>query len=124
MESHLRAIGIIHIILNSLHILCLLMVPLLITLIPLPDNFYFPGESWVFLFIAVILFFIFIFSILGIIGGIALLKRKKWSKVLVLVASAAAALSFPFGTALAVYSFWAILNEKSPSYFTADSTSV
>jgi hypothetical protein len=45
-------------------------------------------------------------TIPGIIGGIGLLRRWKWSRYLVMIANALHILSFPLGTALGVFSFW------------------
>jgi hypothetical protein len=51
---------------------------------------------------AVIVFF----SIPSIVGGIALLNGKKWALILLLILGCFKLFSFPFGTALGIYSIW------------------
>ena len=53
----------------------------------------------------------------GIIGGIGLLKRKNWARILILIVAAIDLLDIPFGTALGVYSFWVLLQDESAQVF-------
>lgn len=46
------------------------------------------------------------------ISGYALLKRKPWARKIGIVAGVLAALTFPFGTALCVYTLWFMFGEK------------
>ncbi len=56
----------------------------------------------------------------SIVAGIGLLKRKEWARILTLILSCLAVFNFPIGTAIAVYSFWVLLNnETSPLFATA-----
>jgi hypothetical protein len=64
--------------------------------------------------IAVILL---ILSIPGIIAGIGLLKFQQWARILAMVMAALHVLSFPFGTALAIYTFWVLLNPQTTPLF-------
>lgn len=69
-----------------------------------------------------------VLSIPGIIAGIGLLKRKEWARILTLILSALDLFNFPLGTALGIYSIWALVqpevmvefkksnNNLSPSY--------
>jgi len=61
--------------------------------------------------------FLFLVSIPGIIGGIGLLKYQPWSRILVLIISCLELLNIPFGTAMAVYSGWVLLNDKTAELF-------
>ncbi|MCD6353923.1 MAG: hypothetical protein J7L95_00080, partial [Prolixibacteraceae bacterium] len=56
----------------------------------------------------IVVVLIVILSIPGIIAGIGLLKRKEWARILTLIISALNLFSFPFGTAVGVYSIWAM----------------
>jgi hypothetical protein len=47
----------------------------------------------------------------GIIGGWALLTGRSWGRPLVLVLGALHLLNIPFGTALGIYTLWALLHE-------------
>lgn len=53
----------------------------------------------------------------GIIAGAGLLRFKPWARVLALIIAAFHLFNFPFGTALAVYAFWALLSRESASIF-------
>ena len=46
------------------------------------------------------------------ISGYALLKRKRWARRIGIVAGVLAGLTFPFGTALCVYTLWFMFGEK------------
>ena len=46
------------------------------------------------------------------ITGYALLKRKPWARKIGIVAGVLAGLTFPFGTALCVYTLWFMFGEK------------
>ena len=49
----------------------------------------------------------------SIIGGIGLLMHRSWARILTLIVSAMDLLSVPFGTALAIYSFWVLLQPQT-----------
>ena len=59
--------------------------------------------------------FLIIFSIPEIIGGIGLLKRRPWSRILMLVVSVFDLLNIPIGTAIGVYTLWVLLQDKTIS---------
>lgn len=66
--------------------------------------------------------FFAIISVPGIIGGVGLLKRKEWARILVIIISALDLLNFPLGTALGVYSIWALVQPEIITEFkTSDS---
>ena len=46
------------------------------------------------------------------VAGYALLKRKKWAKAAGVVSAILEAMSFPFGTALCVYTLWFLFSEQ------------
>jgi hypothetical protein len=50
-----------------------------------------------------------LFSIPGIIGGIAILQRARWSRIFMIVLSAFKLIDIPFGTALGIYTIYALL---------------
>jgi len=60
--------------------------------------------------VAIIMFFV---SIPGIVGGIGLLKRLSWARILVLVISVLHLFRIPIGTALGIYSIWVLTNEET-----------
>ena len=58
-----------------------------------------------------------LFSIPDIIGGIGLLKRKSWARILIIIVSCIDLLSIPFGTAVGIYSLWVLLHDDTVKYF-------
>jgi hypothetical protein len=57
--------------------------------------------------------FLVIISIPGIIGGIGLLKRREWARILVLIISALNLLNIPIGTAVGAYSIWVLVQRET-----------
>jgi hypothetical protein len=54
-----------------------------------------------------------IMSLPSVIGGWGLLKGKSWSRVLVIVLGCLQLLGFPVGTAIGIYSLWALTNPEA-----------
>lgn len=54
-----------------------------------------------------------LFTVPAIAGGYGMLRQKRWARKFVLVSAAVAALNVPFGTALAVYTFWFLLGSRA-----------
>lgn len=52
-------------------------------------------------------------SLPGIIGGIGLLKRKRWSRILLMIANAISLLNFPIGTALGIFTFILLTKDEA-----------
>lgn len=112
MEQHIRILGIVTIIYYGLQALVVLVIlPLFWGISLLADD---PAASGIMGSIgAFITTVILILTVPGIIGGIGLLYRKSWARLLVLVFNALHLLSFPLGTALGIYSFWVLLNDET-----------
>ncbi len=50
---------------------------------------------------------------LKIVGGIALLQRRPWARILVLILSFLSLIMFPFGTAYGVYAIWVLMKDDT-----------
>jgi hypothetical protein len=61
--------------------------------------------------------FLVVLSLPGIIAGIGLLKFRPWARILAIIIGVLHLLSFPFGTALGVYTLYVLLNAEAPSIF-------
>ncbi len=69
-------------------------------------------------FVAVFtLCFISLFSIPGIIAGIALLKEWGWARVFTMIIAVFSLFNIPVGTAIGVYTFWVLMQPGAESYF-------
>jgi phage shock protein PspC (stress-responsive transcriptional regulator) len=53
----------------------------------------------------------------GIIGGMGLLKKQPWARVLVLVLGIINLINIPFGTALGIYTIWVLTNKETEALF-------
>jgi hypothetical protein len=75
-----------------------------------------PPAAFFWLLFGFITFIYFLLSVPSLVAGYAMLKRKTWARVAGIVASIVAALSFPFGTALCVYSLWFFFGEAGKAF--------
>jgi hypothetical protein len=57
--------------------------------------------------------FVAVLSLPNIICGWGLLKHKSWSRVLALVLGCLHLISFPFGTAVGIYSLWVLTKPEA-----------
>lgn len=64
---------------------------------------------------SVVAFFLLLVSAPGLIGGIGLLQRRSWSRILVIVLGCLNLLNIPVGTALGIYTLWALTKPESQS---------
>ena len=110
-QDHNKVIGIMHLIWGGFNTLVTLIVfPIIIAVMgPLLRSDPNAPPELVSIFTAVMVA-VFVLSLLlslpPLLAGYAMLKRKPWAKVMSIVAACFEALSIPFGTALAVYTFW------------------
>ena len=61
--------------------------------------------------------FLILTSIPEIIGGFGLLKRKPWSRVLILIIAVLDLIFIPIGTFIGIYALWVLLNEDTAKLF-------
>ena len=52
-----------------------------------------------------------------VIVGVPLRQRKPWARVIALMLGSVDLLLLPYGTALGIYTLWALLNEKGKALF-------
>ncbi|HEX8119212.1 MAG TPA: hypothetical protein VF521_18180 [Pyrinomonadaceae bacterium] len=110
-QDHNRIIGIMHLIWGGFNTVMILVIyPILIGIMgPIfrSDPNVPPEFASVFTAVMVAVFVLsLLFSLPPLLAGYAMLKRKRWARVMSIIASCFEALSMPFGTALAVYSLW------------------
>ncbi|HST53354.1 MAG TPA: hypothetical protein VLJ61_15185 [Pyrinomonadaceae bacterium] len=119
-QDHNKVIGIMHLIWGGFNALTMLIfVPFLLAMIGVIGSDPHSPPELKMVFGALGLFFAVLAVLFGIpplIAGYAMLKRKSWARVAAIVSSCFAALSFPFGTALCVYTFWFVFSEGERFY--------
>jgi Na+-driven multidrug efflux pump len=117
MESHVKAVGIIHIAFGALLILLAILISAVLTLVTkLPDVDEEAIRILQIIAITVPWFFV-VLSLPGIIGGIGLLKYQGWARIVVLILSFIELLKFPVGTAIGIYSIWVLLDKRTEKLF-------
>jgi len=60
-----------------------------------------------------------VLSLPGVLGGIWLLKYRRWARVVILIVSVLDLVNIPFGTALGAYSLWVLLHSETEKLFNA-----
>ena len=111
MEKHINIIGTLYIVLSLLGLLSAFLLYFVLRLIGTFSEGY---EANVILStIANIVTIVFItLSIPGLIGGIGLIRRKNWARILILIISILNLFNFPLGTALGIYAIWALVQPE------------
>ena len=112
MQQHITILGWLYVVLGALGLLAGVFV-----LLVLGGAGLISGDaqaaavmSGIGLFVAVL---VGVLSVPGIIAGWGLLKRKSWSRLLAIIIGALNILNFPIGTALGVYTIWALTQDES-----------
>ena len=123
METHVRILAVLNIVLGGLGILAGIFVMLLMGGIGAvagmaghsSDSFIaLPILGGIGLFVFCL---IAAMSIPGVIAGVGLLKFRPWARVLTIVLSAFHLLNVPFGTALGIYGLWVLLSNEGQRLF-------
>jgi hypothetical protein len=119
MKKHIELVGILQIVYHSVAIIWAVLVMIILAGGGLFAEDRLPMA--VMLVVAmVILALVIVFSIPGIIGGWALLKMKPWGRILALVMGFLSLLEIPLGTALGIYTIWALMNDETIKLFEAE----
>lgn len=123
METHVKVLGVLHIVLGGLGVLAGLgLLALFGGIAGVVDATASSQDAQVAIpilnIIAWALFgFLFIISIPGIIAGMGLLQFQNWARILTIVLSALDLLNVPIGTALGVYGLWVLLSPGTERLF-------
>jgi hypothetical protein len=116
MERHITVVGVLHIAYNVVGILIGLTLFTFLTGIGI-----FTGDDVALTVLTLVATFLaglfLIGSIPGVIGGIFLLQRKEWARILVIIVSFFDLLHVPLGTLLGAYSLWVLLNADVVAVF-------
>ncbi len=72
--------------------------------------------------VATVIAFLFIsLSVPEIIGGVGLLKRRGWARILVLIIAVMDLFAIPIGTVIGIYTLWVLLNDETTKLFAGSS---
>ena len=114
MNPHVKAVAVLHIVFGALGLIgALIVFAVFATAGGIVVS---QGEHQAATIISIVALgivgLIAVLSIPGIIGGWALLAQKNWGRILVLILGVLNLLNFPLGTALGIYTLWALLRAE------------
>lgn len=78
------------------------------------DEIGFTVMKWITAFVPII---VFISGGINILAGVALFSYKQWARVIMIIVAAVKCLNIPIGTALGVYSIWALMQQEVSELF-------
>ena len=123
MATHVKTLGILHIVFGALGILFGLILFIFFGGLAAFVGMANPGDEAVLAIpilggIGSLVFIVLlVLSLPGLIVGIGLLQFRPWARVLGIVVSALHLLNVPFGTALGVYGLWVLLSSETERLF-------
>ena len=119
MEKHITVLGVLYIALSTLGILVAVFIFTAIV-----GGGILSGDSKAMAITAIvgpaIAFFLLLVSAPGFVGGVFLLKRRPWARILVLVLGFLNLIEIPIGTALGIYTIWVLLKNETIQLFIAE----
>ncbi|MBM3239952.1 hypothetical protein FJZ31_27010 [Candidatus Poribacteria bacterium] len=115
MEKHVTILGALYIALSSLGILAAIIV-----FTTIAGGGLLSGEPEAIAFGSAIAGFLALISVPGIIGGIGMLKRKSWARILVLILGFLNLLNIPFGTVVGIYTIWVLMKDETARLFASE----
>jgi hypothetical protein len=112
IEKHITLVGVFHIVYHALGFVGGLLLLALVAFVRgfVVDPFAARIVWWVGTLIAT---FLMVLSVPGVIGGVWLLRRREWARILTLIVGAVGLIDIPLGTALGVYTLWALTQDDA-----------
>jgi len=111
-EQHNKNLGIAHLAHGGIFMLLMLVMMTFMTVMfsmaPAPAG---PPPAFIVVMWIFMGAFYGLMTLPSIVAGYALLKRKPWARTAAIVGGVTAAMSFPTGTAVCVYTFWFLFSE-------------
>jgi hypothetical protein len=126
VDTHVKVLAVLHIVLGALGILAAFFVLLIFGAAGAATVAGIDGNSDAAIALPLIgltgtaLFvFLMALSLPGIVAGIGLLKYRPWARILTIVLCAINLVNIPFGTALGAYGLWVLLSDAGARLFVA-----
>lgn len=117
MKDHIKVLGILWIICGGLSIFLAIFIFLLGFGVALFPSLTIQDAAVVRIIGIVVGSFCAFFGLPKIIGGIGLLYRKEWARILLIILSFFSLLNFPVGTALGIYTMIVLFNREIADFF-------
>ncbi len=116
MDKHVTALGALHIAYSAMNVLAAIIVFTIIV-----GGGILSGDEDAMAITSIvgtaIAFLLVLLAIPGIIGGIGLLKRRRWAKYLILALGFLSLLNIPLGTLLGIYTIWVLMKDETERLF-------
>ena len=117
MKTHLQVVGLIDVVVGVLFTTLGVLVSAGVLLFAPAFNGAPPWKAEdAVVVVGTTLFISAVFFVLGIpslIAGIGLLKQKRWAQTLAIIVAVMALASFPLGTAVGLYTLWALTQKET-----------
>ena len=123
MQSHVKLVAILNIILGSVGIVAALIVVLMFGgIAAIVGHAAETPDAAVAIPIlggigGIVFLILLVISLPVLIGGVGLLRLAPWSRLYMIVLSAMELLNVPFGTALGIYSIWVLTKPETLALF-------
>jgi hypothetical protein len=116
MKSHVNVVAMLHIGLGALGVLAAIII-----FVAVVGGGLLSGDQDAIVITRIVgsvlaAFFVLI-SAPSIIGGIGLLRRESWARVLVMILAVFQLFNVPIGTAVAIYTFWVLMQDETARLF-------
>ena len=112
MDRHLTIVGVLHTAFGALGLLMAFII-----FVAVAGGGLLSGDSeaiWITLGVgSAIAFVLGVISAPAIVGGVGILKRRAWSRPLVLILGFLDLILIPFGTMLGVYTIWVLMQDDA-----------
>jgi len=119
MDKHVTALGILYIVFSALRIIAAITVYIVLIGVGIISED--PEAMQILATVGTIVSFVLFFcSIPGIIGGIGLLNRQGWARILIIILGFLNLLKIPIGTALGIYTIWVLFNNETEKLFSVE----
>ncbi|HWS87719.1 MAG TPA: DUF4064 domain-containing protein [Pyrinomonadaceae bacterium] len=121
-QDHNKVLGIMHLIYGGFFALVTLLMALIFAFVGIGIGAAAandPSAPPAAFFIGLFGFIVVLYGLLSVpslVAGYGMLKRKSWAKVWGIIAACVGALSFPFGTALCVYTLWFLFGQQGQNF--------
>lgn len=125
-ERHIHLIAWFHVILGILSLIALFITLIagtafgvfgLVLIDKTPAQEFFPVAGFFSVFFFIFLCCLALSAIPDLIVAWGLFNRKPWARYLAIILSAISLFNFPVGTALGLYTIWALWSEDAHAYF-------
>lgn len=117
MEKHVTVLGILYIAFSALMLLLAVIIFAAVV-----GGGIISGDSEAIAITSIVgpaaAFLFLLLAAPGLIGGLYLLKRRPWARILVLVLGFLNLIEIPIGTALGIYTIWVLLKNETVDLFT------